>query len=300
METNQQKETQNYFDAFAKDWKEKAQGQKQFKVNVINQRNGYVVEVIKSRNENIKTLDVGCGTGELVHDIARLGIDAVGIDFANEMIKEAQGISIKENLANATFLTASIFDFPVENDSLDVISANGFIEYISHEQLDQFFENSHKQLRKNGSLVFGTRNRLFNIVSMNQYTLDEIESGNLDKLAIESVRVAGISNPEELLNTDTVELEPATRKHTNTGGIEVTTRFQFTPAQLVKMLHAKGFTVKELCPVHIHGLSPNFAADHKEAHYNVSNLLSNITNEEKQNRYKLIPYASSFMVHAVK
>lgn len=300
METNQQKETQSYFDAFAKDWKQKAQGEKLHKVNVISQRNGYVLEVIRSRSENIKTLDVGCGTGELVHDIARMGIHAVGVDFANEMIKEADEVAKKENLSTAEFHTGSIFEFPIADESLDVISANGFIEYISHEQLNTFMANSYKQLRKNGSLVFGTRNRLFNIVSMNQYTLDEIDSNNLEKLTRESVKVATISSPSELLGVETVDLEPATRKHTNTGGIKVTTRFQFTPAQLVKMLHAHGYTVKELCPVHIHGVSPVFAADHKEAHFNISNLLSDITNKEKHNRYKVIPYASSFMVHAVK
>lgn len=160
--------------------------------------------------------------------------------------------------------------------------------------------NSYKQLRKNGSLVFGTRNRLFNILSMNQYTLDEINNNNLNRLAHESVKVTAILTPSELLDVETVDLEPATRKHTNTGGIEVTTRFQFTPAQLVKMLHAKGFTVKELCPVHIHGVTPAFAASHKEVHYNISNLLSHVTNEDKTSRYKLIPFASSFMVHAVK
>lgn len=96
METKQQQETRNYFDSFAKDWKEKAMGHKQAKVNVISQRNGYVLEVIKSRNENIKTLDIGCGTGELVHDIARMGIHAVGVDFANEMIREADETAKRE------------------------------------------------------------------------------------------------------------------------------------------------------------------------------------------------------------
>lgn len=299
MESKQQKETLNYFDSFAKDWKEKAMGQKAAKVNVIAQRNDYVLEVIKSRSENIKTLDVGCGTGELVHEIAKLDIHAVGVDFANEMIKQAKDIAAKENITNAEFLCVSIFDMPIESESLDVISANGFIEYISHEQLDQFLANAYTYLRKNGSLVFGSRNRLFNIVSMNQYTLDEIKNNSIEKLIKESVQVAAISDPSELVKTDTVELEHSTKTHTNTG-IDVATRFQFTPAQLVKMLTAKGFTVKGLCPIHIHGVSPTFAAGHKEVHYNISNLLSHITDEDKASRYKLIPFASSFMIHAVK
>jgi len=299
MESKQQTETLNYFDTFAKDWKEKALGQKIAKVNVISQRNNYVLEVIKNRNENIKTLDVGCGTGELVHEIAKLDIDAVGVDFANEMIKEATDTAATEGLGKATFFCASVFDFPVADESLDVISANGFIEYISHEQLDQFLANSYKALRKNGSLVFGSRNRLFNIVSMNQYTLDEMASNNIEKLLNESVQVAGISNPADLVQIDAVELERSTKTHANTG-IDVSTRFQYTPAQLAKILAEKGFTVRGLSPVHIHGVTPSFAADHKEVHYNISNLLSHVTDEDKESRYKLIPFASSFMIHAVK
>ncbi|CAN5781882.1 hypothetical protein BH11BAC4_BH11BAC4_11680 [soil metagenome] len=299
METNQQKETLNYFDAFAKDWKEKAQGQKISKVNVISQRNNYVLEVIKARTENMKTMDIGCGTGELVHDIAKMGINAVGLDFANEMIVQAREIADKENISNAEFICGSAFDYPIEDESLDVISANGFIEYISHEQLDQFLAISYKKLRKGGSLVFGSRNRLFNLVSMNQYTLDEIENDCIVKLVKESVKVAAMKDLSELQETEAIELEHSNKVHADTG-IAVTTRFQFTPAQLAQMLHAKGFTVTGLSPVHVHGVSPSFAADHKEIHYNISNLLSEVTNEEKQNRYKMIPFASSFMIHAVK
>lgn len=299
METKQQKETLNYFDSFAKDWKEKALGQKVAKVNVISQRNNYVLEVIKARTENVKTLDVGCGTGELVHEIAGLNIHAMGIDFANEMILQAKEIASKENIHNAEFVCSSVFEFDIQNESLDVISANGFIEYISHEQLDQFLMYAHKALRKNGSLVMGSRNRLFNIVSMNQYTLDEIANNNIEKLLKESVQITTMSDPSELLSIESVALEDTNKMHGNTG-IDVTTRYQFTPSQLVKMLHEKGFSVKEIAPIHIHGVPPSFATQHKEIHYNVSNLLSHVTDEHKQSRSRLLPFASSFMIHATK
>ena len=299
MDTKQQQETLNYFDAFAKDWKEKAQGQKVSKVNVINQRNGYVLEVIKSRSNNSKTLDVGCGTGELVHDTARLGVNAVGVDFAPEMIKLAQEIATKEKLSNAEFITASIFDFKMEDDSYDVISANGFLEYISYEQLDQFLATAHKALAKDGSIVLGSRNRLFNVLSMNEYASNEVANNNIGKLLNESVQISSMTDLSDLLKIDAVPLEEPNATHANTG-IDVSTRFQFTPVQLAKMLDAKGFAIKGLCPVHIHGVSPAFKEGHKEVHYNVSNLLSQVTNDDKESRNKLIPSASSFMIHATK
>ena len=54
METKQQQETLSYFDSFARDWKQKALGNKFAKVNIINQRHGYVVEVVKSRLKLLK------------------------------------------------------------------------------------------------------------------------------------------------------------------------------------------------------------------------------------------------------
>ncbi|MEP7164106.1 MAG: methyltransferase domain-containing protein [Ferruginibacter sp.] len=299
MDTKQQQETLNYFDAFAKDWKEKAQGQKVAKVNVISQRNNYVLEVVKTRVKNSKTLDVGCGTGELVHEIAKLNIPAQGVDFANEMIKLAKEIASKENLANTEFVCASIFDFKIDNNSLDVISANGFLEYISYEQFDSFLAIAYNALQKDGSLVLGSRNRLFNIFSMNEYTSNEIANHNIEKLLNEAILLTKLIDPSDLLKIDAVPLEKPDATHGNTG-IDVSTRFQFTPAQLAKMLDAKGFAVKELCPIHIHGVSPAFAAGHKEIHFNVSNLLSQVTDDDKAGRNKLIPSASSFMIHAVK
>ena len=299
METKQQNETLNYFDKFAGDWKEKALGNKDNEVNIINQRNNYVLEVIKSRSQNAKTLDVGCGTGELVHEIGKLNINAIGIDFASEMIKLAKEISVKENIQTAEFACASVFDYDPGDNSLDVLSANGFIEDISHSQLDLFFSRTHNWLKKDGSLVFGSRNRIFNIFSLNQYTIHEIANNHIERLLQEAVKIANLSNPSELLAFDPVPLENPDKVHGNTG-IDVSTRYQFTPAQLTAMLHSKGFEVKELCPIHIHGVIPSFASDHKNIHYNISNLLSQVGDDSKASRNKLIPLASSFMIHAVK
>lgn len=299
MNTKQQEETHKYFDAYAQDWKEKATGQKVTQVNVIAQRNDYVLEVVKSRSDNEKTLDVGCGTGELVHEIAKMNIHAIGVDFANEMVKTAEATAKAQNIQNTEFVCASIFDFPVDNNSLDVMSANGFIEYISHQQFELFLANSHQSLKPGGSLVLGSRNRLFNVVSMNRFTLEEIENNCMEKLMREAIQLAKVNDPADLLQTKALPFESTDREHGHTG-IDVSTRFQYTPAQLVKLLDEKGFVVKGLCPIHIHGSSPAFLSEFKEAHFNISNLLSQVSNEHREARHKLIPFASSFMIHAVK
>ena len=78
MQTKQQKETLLYFKKYAKDWERKANIKGEDQVNVIKQRNEYVLNVIKQREKTERALDVGCGTGDLVCDISKKGIKAVG------------------------------------------------------------------------------------------------------------------------------------------------------------------------------------------------------------------------------
>jgi 2-polyprenyl-3-methyl-5-hydroxy-6-metoxy-1,4-benzoquinol methylase len=71
--TSQQQEAQSFFDQIARNWRNSAEG-KADSVNVIAQRNNYVLRVADGR-ENVRTaLDVGCGTGELVHELCKRGL----------------------------------------------------------------------------------------------------------------------------------------------------------------------------------------------------------------------------------
>ena len=92
MNTVQQCEALHYFRAHAEDWSRAASSNDEQNVNVIQQRNGYVQKAIAARSKTRSVLDVGCGTGELVHDIAKEGFDAVGVDFASEMIEIADKV----------------------------------------------------------------------------------------------------------------------------------------------------------------------------------------------------------------
>jgi 2-polyprenyl-3-methyl-5-hydroxy-6-metoxy-1,4-benzoquinol methylase len=293
IETKQQTEALRYFKEHADDWHSKALSTSQTKVNVIQQRNDYVLQVIQARAITRSVLDVGCGAGDLACEIARQGIEATGVDFAAEMIEIAQAKAGQQNLAKARFYCASIFDFELPDTRYDVISANGFIEYISLEELDQFLALVYRALNPGGSLVMGSRNRLFNIYSLNSYTSAEIDQGNATLLLREAFALATGRDFAELLSLETVPLQEANTEHGNTG-IDVTTRYQFTPVQLMKRVQAKGFETKQIYPVHIHGVPPSFKQQQPQIHTGISNLLQSYAGDH----ISLVPYASSFMLHA--
>lgn len=295
VETKQQSEALQYFKEHADDWHSKALSTAQTKVNVIQQRNDYVLQVIQERAATHSVLDVGCGTGDLACDIARQDIEAIGVDFAAEMIEIAQAKAGQQGLAKAQFHCASIFDFDLANRGYDVISANGFIEYISLEELDQFLALAYRALNPGGSLVMGSRNRLFNLFSLNSYTSAEIEQGNAALLLREAFALATGTDFAGLLSLETVPLQEANTEHANTG-IDVTTRYQFTPVQLMKMAQAKSLETKQIYPVHIHSVPPTFKQQYPQVHTSLSNLLQAYASDN----ISLVPYASSFMLHAQK
>jgi len=295
MKTKQQSETLDYFEKNAADWAKQGKINSGNKVNVIKQRNDFVLQVIKNRKRTNLALDIGCGTGDLVCEIASKGINAVGIDFAKKMIAIARNKMRILKCEKAEFKCCSIFDFPLEPNTYDVISANGFIEYISYMELRQLLKLSRKSLRPGGSLILGSRNRLFNIFSLNKFTQEEIENKNISALLFEAIRITNSKNIDDISGFRTAPLQKEGKKHKGTK-VKVSTRYQFTPAQLINMLKNSGFKPVEIFPIHIHGVASKFKDKNPAIHANISNLLQNYAD----NNISLITKASSFMIHAKK
>lgn len=314
----QQRETLAYFREFAADWRRKAEGAVPDKVNVIQQRNGYVLAVADAMSGLRRALDVGCGTGELTLDLARRGVHAVGIDFADEMIAHceaarrsaglegggdgqrssgANGNGAARHAGRAEFVEASIFEYRPTGPRFDLVSANGFIEYVSEAQLVEFLDHARTLLRPGGSLVVGSRNRLFNAFALNEYTQLELDNGALLDLVRESMLLANAETLEDALSAiaDRPASLAAVTAHPSTG-IRVTTRHQYTPGHLVRLFAAHGFSAAGLQAVHYHGVSPRFKAERPAVHVAIAEMMQT----HAPGAHHLVPFASTFMLHAVR
>jgi 2-polyprenyl-3-methyl-5-hydroxy-6-metoxy-1,4-benzoquinol methylase len=295
MRSRQQKEALHYFKTHAQEWQKKAQSSDQQKVNVIRQRNQYVLKVLKERSETSFVLDVGCGTGDLVCEIAKQGITAIGVDYAQEMIDIALMKKQDLKLETAHFECRSIFDCDSSKQEFDVVSANGFIEYLSQDELSALFDIVCKILAPRGSFVVSSRNRLFNIFSMSAFTLMEMDGTDLEALMKEAMALVANAEIKELAAIKPASLQKTDTKHERTG-VDVTTRFQYTPVQLMRMLGERGLKPIELYPIHIHGVHPTFKEKHPEVHASISDLLQNYAEKNTE----LLPFSSCFMLHAQK
>lgn len=292
---NQQNQAKDYFHKNAKNWNKIAKKSSKYSINVIKQRNAYVIRKISERKKTNWILDVGCGTGDLILSASRIGVNAIGIDFAEDMINHANKKVMKTNCTNVRFICDSIFNVNLGKKKFDLICANGFIEYISVTQLNNFLNICNRHLNKRGSLILGSRNKLFNLFSLNKFSRWELEHGNIKRLFIEALGIATAKSIEDIQHIRTLPPIIESKSQPKTS-IDVNLRIQYTPVQLIKLLKKHNFVADQIWPIHVHGVVPSIKQDYPELHTMISNLLENYVGGDM----RLIPMSSSFMIHGTK
>jgi len=297
----QQLQTKKYFERYGNQWSKSVSKKHNDFVNVIEIREQYVIDTCKKfLKKKSRVLDVGCGTGELVIKLQKMKYDSNGIDFSRPMINKAKRLAKKEKIDTEKFTAGSFFEF-MPKKSFDLISANGFIEYVSEKELDTFLQKSFKFLSKKGILIFSSRNRLFNCFSLNKYTESEINLGEINNILSECILFNNSKNLKEVISKKhRSNIRKNLQKHeltkTKYAKIKVDMRFQYTPLQLVKKLRDNGFEIVGLFPVHIHAVSTGSKDKLPKIHSDLSQILFN----QKSISTKLIPQCSSFMISARK
>jgi len=140
-------------------------------------------EILKEvRINGTHAIDIGCGGGQLSIELAKLGFNVTGIDFSEAMLKSAKlninklGLTEKISLHNEDF---SNFDQSILNSKCNLAISMGFIEYFKDEV--EFFSKVSSLMKGGGYLVVEFRNRTFNAITGNKYTLEEVSSGNMEE-----------------------------------------------------------------------------------------------------------------------
>lgn len=290
---SQQDQARKYFHRVASEWQDKsvnAAGS----YSLIDGRHRAVHHAIAQSKKAGRFLDVGCGTGQLAIEVAGRGWQSEGNDFADAMIAQCRDNATKAGV-EVIFKGGSFFDIKYDDDSFDVISAQGFIEYISTDEMDEFFRRSARMLRRGGALVVGSRNRLYNAIALNEFTRLEAELGTLIPLILEATTLQSIKQKDEMLAAIRrhERIDPQPDKHPITG-ILVETRYQFTPAELTYRLRRFGLKTANIYPVHFHGLPTSIKAENPTLHSDLALVAADIGTDE----HRLVPFCSTFVIEA--
>ncbi|MFH0739609.1 MAG: class I SAM-dependent methyltransferase [bacterium] len=110
----------------------------------------FVAPYIKN---NSSVLDVGCGTGAFLKQLAKrnknLNLKVFGIDASSGMIKRA----LKKKIPQANFQTAPAEDIPFPNDNFDLIACVDSFYYFNQPE---FLANCHNCLKQDGYFFLNT------------------------------------------------------------------------------------------------------------------------------------------------
>ena len=291
----QQDQTKDYFRVAAEDWHQKSKdGRSDY--SALEGRRHAVLSAIDEIKDARRFLDVGCGSGQLVIAAAQRGLNAEGIDFASEMIELCEA-NRKEAGVEAEFTEGSFFDVDLKAGSYDIISAQGFIEYFSPDDMMLIFKRCFELLRPGGSLLVGSRNRLFNAVSFNAFTEVESELGILEALVNECIALHTSESQEAAFEALRAHerMDPHPDSHPATG-VPVDVRYQYSPADRTGRLRSSGFTPTTLFPIYFHGLPGAIRKARPDLHFQLANAVAEFTLRDQ----RLTPFCSTFVLHVTK
>lgn len=114
-----------------------------------------------------RILDLGCGAGQLTAEIAKRGVQVVGLDASADMIADA-----RNNYPDLEFLIADAADFHFDQP-FDAIFSNAALHWVLNYR--QAIGCMYEVLKPGGRLVLemGGKGNIQNIEDALRYTLDE-------------------------------------------------------------------------------------------------------------------------------
>lgn len=143
--------------------------------NVTVQRCFYAYEFSKPYIADKITADIGCADGYGTQFLADFTKSTVGVDYSEITIAEARAKHASKT--NLTFKAGKVPPIPLEDESMDVITAFQFIEHI--ELRKAFMEDVKRVLKPGGIFICTTPNIKMSIARnpfhVFEYTFDEMQ-----------------------------------------------------------------------------------------------------------------------------
>lgn len=186
-----------YFDTNAETWLDDNYKKQSYTYPVPPNRNRITFKIIKENFQErlVNLLDIGCGGGNFCLESFKKGYKVTGVDQSKKMISIAQQKILDAN-ADVLLINHNIMDVNLEDDQFDVITALGLVEYLEDE--NKLWENVQKWLKPGGLFIADFRNRLFNMVSISDYTKKEIKNNGALELIDEIQELFSITENEDI------------------------------------------------------------------------------------------------------
>jgi len=267
----------DYFDRNAQRWVEAAYaGGVRFPVGPERVRLA-IEGVAPTMSDGSRLVDLGCGGGQLCIHAARLGWSTVGVDVATTMIEEARA---NAGGAEVEWIVGAYDESGLADGEADAVTALGLIEYLDDDA--GLVAEAARVLRPGGRFAVSCRNRLYNLLSANDYTQSELlgvsgsepQSSEAPRLLDELRDGLGAASDDDLhalalsvadsadelrAAVEADRAEPPPELHDHVRAFQRGRR-QHTPAELEALAAQHGLRHLETLALHPHPLPPALEA----------------------------------------
>jgi SAM-dependent methyltransferase len=140
------------------------------------------IERSKKLPKGLKILDIGCGAGEFIAELEKLGFEVFGIDFDKKAVQIA-----KNNFGLKNIFPESLDEFLERKDfeKFDIIT---FFEVLEHmDNPVTFIENLQKALKPDGKIIFSVPSRERFLVNSNKWDFPPHHFTRWEKKSIENI-----------------------------------------------------------------------------------------------------------------
>ena len=197
-------------DRFYKAFEDRYRGSRE---DIKNRQRFYLsfVELLKEIYPNDKVLDIGCGRGEWLELLSEVGIDAVGIDTNDDMLKVAQEYNLEVIKSDGIEYLKQLPDA-----SLIAISSFHVIEHMAFKDIEIFVSEALRVLKPAGLLILETPNPENIRVSSEYFYLDPthlkplpsaLMSFVLEYYGFDRVKKLGLQEDISLINQQVVTIK---------------------------------------------------------------------------------------------
>lgn len=124
--------------------------------NFRTRRDFTVAYVLINSRPGDRILDLGCGTGPVLCELRRSGLDAVGLDYSPDMLAHARARLASQGLDASGLEQGDCRNTPWPAASFDIVVCLGVISYV--ENYDPVLAEIDRLLKPGGTLLISFRN----------------------------------------------------------------------------------------------------------------------------------------------